>query len=99
MASVEVDALGLSALAGHCEQQAARLAAIVAPSVSAGGFQPSSAAVEAAHADVAAASARLTARMQSTATAATSAAFEYISTDTSAAEAIAAAGNTGTTAG
>jgi hypothetical protein len=36
--------------------------------------------------------------MQSTATAATSAAFEYISTDTSAAAAIAAVGNTGTAA-
>jgi hypothetical protein len=98
VASIEVDALGLSALAGHCADQAARLAGIAAPSVSGGGFQPSVAAVEAAHADVAAASARLTARMQSTAAAATAAAAEYVDADSSAADAIAAAGSTGVTA-
>jgi hypothetical protein len=88
MASIEVDALGLSTLAGHCEQQAARLAGIAAPSVSGGGFQPSAAAVEAAHADVAAAGARLAARMQSTATAASAAVFEFVTADATAEAAI-----------
>jgi hypothetical protein len=90
MASIEVDARGLSELAGYCEQQAARVAAIAPPSSSGGWFQPSVAAVEAAHADVAAASARLTARMQSAATAASAAASEYASTDASAADEIVA---------
>jgi hypothetical protein len=95
MASIELDEVGLSTLAGHCETQAARLASTATPSVANGGFQPSAAAVEAAHADVSAVSARLTARMQSTATAATAAAFEYVSADSSAADTIAAVGSTG----
>jgi hypothetical protein len=98
MASIEVDALGLSTLAGHCEQQAARLAAIAAPPASGRGFQPSAAAVEAAHADVDAMGARLMARMQSTAAAASSAVAEYVATDTSSASDIAAVGSTGITA-
>jgi hypothetical protein len=98
MASIEVDALGLSALAGHCEEQAARLGAMATPSFSGGSFQPSVAAAQAAHADVAAAGARLMARMQSTAAAASTAAVGYVNTDTSSAANIAAVGSAGTTA-
>ena len=85
MASIEVDPLGLLAFAGHCEAQATRLASTATPAVAAGGLQPSAAAVEAAHADVAAVGARLMARMQATANAAAAAAGEYVSTDTSSA--------------
>jgi hypothetical protein len=98
MPSIQVDALGLSTLAGHCEAQAARLGAITPPAVSGGAFQPSAAAVEAAHADVDAMGARLMARMQSTAAAASSAAVEYVTTDASSAGDIAAVGDTGITA-
>jgi hypothetical protein len=99
MASIEVDTRGLSALAGYCERQAARLAAINSPPSSGGSFQPSVAAVEVAHTDVAAAGTRLTARIQSTATAAWAAASEYDKTDTSAAdEIVAVSGGTGVTA-
>jgi hypothetical protein len=98
MASIEVDPLGLSALAGHCEEQAARLGSMATPSFSGGGFQPSAAAVQAAHADVAAAGARLMARMQSTAAAASTAAVGYVSTETSSTADIAAVAQPGTTA-
>jgi hypothetical protein len=92
MPLIEVDPLGLLALAGHCEAQATRLASIATPALTAGGFQPSAAAVEAAHADVAAVGARLTARMQATATTAWAAAGEYLSTDTSSAAHVASLG-------
>jgi hypothetical protein len=81
MASIQADAAGLTALAAHCEAHAAQLASTSTPGVPAGGFQPSVAAVEAAHADVAAAGVQLTARMHSTATAASAAADEYVNSD------------------
>jgi hypothetical protein len=98
MASVEVDPLGLSTLAGRCEAHAARLAAIAAAAMSGSGFQPSAAAVETAHADVAAVSARLAARMQSTAAAVTNASANYVTTDADSAVDIAALGASGITA-
>jgi hypothetical protein len=98
MSSIEVDVLGLSILAGHCESQAARLASSATPSVANGGFQPSAAAVQAAHAEVEAASARLTARMQSTAAAASTAAVDYLAMDAESAASLAAVGSTSITA-
>jgi hypothetical protein len=91
---IEVDALGLAMLADHCEQHGARIAATEVPSVVGGGFEPSVAAVNAAHADVAAAGSWLAARMQATATAASAAAVEYVDTETSARDAISAIGVT-----
>ena len=92
MAPIEVDGQGLLTLARHCEP------AIAAPSLSGDGFQPSAAAVDAAHGDVAAAGRWLTARMRATATAASAAAVEYVSTEASAADEIAAIGFTSVTA-
>jgi hypothetical protein len=97
VASVRVDAVGLTALADHCEQQAAMVGAIGTPPLT-GGSQPSAAAVEAAHADVAAAGARLMARMQSTAAAASTAAAGYVSTDSTSANDLAVMGSSGITA-
>jgi hypothetical protein len=54
--------------------------------------------VQAAHADVEAAGARLMARMQQTATAAATAAGAYVSTDTSSTKDIAEVGSSGLTA-
>jgi hypothetical protein len=45
MASIEVDALGLSALANHCEEQALRVSSTATPPFSGGGSQPSAAAL------------------------------------------------------
>ena len=98
MASIEVDPVGLLTLAGHCEEQAARIASVAAPSLPGGGFQPSVAAVQAAHADVEAAGARLMARMQQTAMAAATVAGAYVSTDTSSTKDIAEVGSSGLTA-
>jgi hypothetical protein len=67
----------------------------MAPSSSGAGFQPSAAAVQAAHTEVAATSARLAARLQDTATAATSAAGDMAYTETSSAVEIAAADGSG----
>lgn len=92
MASIEVDSLGLLNLAGRCEAQAARLTPTTTRAASGGSFQPSVAAVQAAHSDVAALGARLVARMQSTATAASTAAVAYATTDTDSAADIASVG-------
>jgi hypothetical protein len=64
MDSIEVDPVGLLSLATHCESHAARLASLPTPSISDGSSQPSAAAVDAAHMEVASISARLAARMQ-----------------------------------
>ena|ERR1700704_2595635 len=98
MASIEVDPVGLLTLAGHCQEQAARLGSMATPPAPGGGFQPSARAVQAAHAEVAAVGARLMARMHETATAAATAAGAYVTTDTSSASDIAEVGSSGITA-
>ena len=55
MGLIQTDVAGLLALAAHCEAQAGRIAAVSTPSPAAGAFQPSALAVQAAHAEVAAA--------------------------------------------
>jgi hypothetical protein len=96
--SIRVDAVGLSALAAHCEQQAELVGSIAVAADSGGGFQPSAVAVQAAHADVVAAGARLMARMQSTAAAASTAAVGYVTTDSASAGGLAAVIRASTTA-
>jgi hypothetical protein len=96
--SVRVDAVGLSALAAHCEQQAAVVGSIASPELSGSGFQPSSAAVQAAHGDVVAAGARLVGRIKSTAVAAATTAEGYVTTDSSSANNLATVLQPGTTA-
>jgi hypothetical protein len=81
---------GLSAPAAHWEQQAGVVGSIAVTADSRGGFQPWAVAVQAAHADVVAAGARLTARMQSTAAAASTAAVGYVTTDSASAGDLAA---------
>jgi hypothetical protein len=81
MASIEVDALGLSALAGLCEEKALRVGLSSTSSFSGSGHQPSAAAVRAAYVDVDSARVRLAARMQSTAAAASTAAVAYGNTE------------------
>lgn len=95
---VRVDAAGLSALAAHCEQQAALVGSIASPALSGGGYQPSAVAVQGAQADVIAAGARLTARMRSTAAAASTAAVGYVNTDSVSAGDLAAVPGPGITA-
>jgi hypothetical protein len=95
---VRVDAAGLSALAAHCEQQAALVGSVASPTLAGGGFQPSAAAVHAGQADVVATGARLMARMQSTAAAASTAAVGYVTTDAASAEELAAVARPGFTA-
>jgi len=78
--AIEVSAEGLLTAAARCEQHGASLAAVTPPST-AGTFEPSVAAVRAAHAAVVAAGDRLGARMVSTATLLASAAQGYATTD------------------
>lgn len=92
---IAVHAVGLSELAGRCEVHAARLGSVTPPSVAGAGFQPSAAAVIGAHAEVAAAGARLVARMQSTASTLVSAASGYVGTDADNAAEVAAVGAQG----
>jgi hypothetical protein len=72
---------GLSALAGHCEAQAATVEANSAGWAPArgGGFQPSAAAVAAGHAEISVAGTRLAARLSATA-AATGATTQHFGT-------------------
>lgn len=98
MASIRVHAAGLSALASHCDERAVLVGSIATPSISGNGLQPSAAAVQAAHADVAATGTRLMARIQATAAAAWAAAVEYAATDTASAADIAAVPQLDTTA-
>ena len=98
MTSIEVDALGLLALASLCEEQAFRVSSMTTPSFSGRASQPSAAAVHAVHADVAAATVRLTARMQSTAAAASIAAMAYAGTEATNASDIASVSAAGITA-
>lgn len=97
MDRIEVSAAGLSELARQCEMHAARLGSVTPPSAGIAGSQPSVAAVSAAHADVAAAGARLVARMQSTASALVSATSGYVESDSANAAEIAAVGAQGVT--
>ena len=69
------------ALAARCEQHSASLASVIPPSVGAGRFEPSAAAVRAAHAEVSTTGARLSARMVSTASALACVAHGYTATD------------------
>jgi hypothetical protein len=92
MASIEVDEVGLSVLARHCETQAVHLQETAAPFPLVDGFQPSSAAVDAAHAGIAAASARLAARMRATAVSASAVVVDYVSAEHAAATSVAALG-------
>lgn len=92
MSSIEVDTSGLLALAEHCRAVAARVASIGAPSPQGADFQPSAMAVQAAHSDVVATSARMAGRLESTAGAASGAAVGYAASDATAADAIAAVG-------
>ena len=98
MDEVQVDAEGLVALAACCEQHGASLVSVNAPSVGGGGFEPSAAAVRAAHAEVSTTGARLSARMVSTATALSCAAHGYTATDDDNASDIAAVIAQGVTA-
>ncbi|MCV7354190.1 hypothetical protein [Mycolicibacterium fluoranthenivorans] len=87
---IQVDAAGLTVLAGRCAEHATALAAVTSPALSGVGAQPSAAAVHAAHAVVQATTARLAARLSDTATTATSAAQAYTSTDEASAAAVGA---------
>ena|SRR5690348_13335619 len=98
MDSVEVDPVGLLSLAIHCESHAARLASLSTPSTSGSSSQPSTAAVVAAHMEVAAISARLAARMQETGTSAAAAAGDFATTEASSVGDIAEVGDSGITA-
>jgi hypothetical protein len=89
MVAVEVEPNGLTAFAGHCMEQAARVGPTATPTVG-GGFQPSAAAVRVADGDVAATEARLAARLNLTATTALAAAIEYSTTETASAAEVAA---------
>jgi hypothetical protein len=91
---IQTDAAGLMALAAHCEAHAGPLGAVSVPSRSGGAFAPSALAVQAAHTEVAAAGARLAARMEATAAAATAAAGIYVTSDTGNAADIWAVGTT-----
>jgi hypothetical protein len=95
---VQVDAEGLVALAARCEQHGASLGLVNAPAAGGGGFEPSAAAVRAAHAEVSATGARLSARMVSTAAALAGAAHGYAATDDDNASDIAAVTAQGVTA-
>jgi hypothetical protein len=75
------DAAGLAALASQCQELAATVSAANVPAVSGLGGQPTVAAVQATHAAVTTAAARLAARMTDTATTAHTAAHEYTITD------------------
>jgi hypothetical protein len=92
--SIQVNAAGLLTLAAHCQGHAAQLGALSAPSQGGGSFQPSALAAQSAHADVAAAGARLAARMSATAAAASTAAAGYTTSDTANAADISAVGTT-----
>jgi hypothetical protein len=94
MKEIQVDAAGLAALASHCQQQATVVGAVSTSTAPGGNFQPSAAAVEAAHGDVTAAGARLAARMASTAADMTVAAAGFTGTDNASAGNIAAVGAT-----
>jgi hypothetical protein len=94
MDAIQVDAAGLAALAGLCQQHAAVVGAVSTSTAPGGNFQPSAAAVEAAHGDVAAAGARLAARMASTAAEMTAATAGFTGTDHASAGNIAAVGAT-----
>jgi hypothetical protein len=89
---IQANVEGLSALAASCGEQASAVGGPSAPPPAGGSFQPSSAAVEAVHADVAAASVQFTARMQSTAAAVTAAAQGFDTTEVNSAAANAAVG-------
>ena len=78
--AIEVSAEGLLTAAARCEQHGASLTAVSPPST-AGSFEPSVAAVRAAHAMVVTAGDRLGARMASTASLLASAAQGYTTTD------------------
>jgi hypothetical protein len=86
---IQADVAGLSALAANCEEHAAVMGAVGAPSPSAGLFQPSAIAVDAAHTDVAAAGTRLMLRTHATAAAFAGAAGGFESTEATSAIAIA----------
>ena len=92
MGSIQTDVAGLLALAAHCEAQAGRIAAISTPPAATNGFEPSALAVQAAHAEVAAAGTRLAARMTATAVAASTPAGNYGASDTTNAAEITAVG-------
>jgi hypothetical protein len=88
MTSIEADAAALSTLAHRCEQQHSRLEEITVPPTQGDLMQPSAAAICAAHADIAAASARFAARMYDTAAALSVAGWAYTTTEDSATNAL-----------
>jgi hypothetical protein len=89
MASIEVDGEGLSRLAHYRETQVVRLGVTGTP-LWTDGFQPTSAAVNAANAVIVGVAALLTARLRTTAVTVSSASADYASTETAAAREIAA---------
>lgn len=94
MGLIRVDVKGLTALAANCMEQAGAVAGASVPPPLGGCFQATSAAIAAAHADVAAAGTQLMLRMQATAAEAEAAAQGYAGTEADSAVALSAAGTT-----
>jgi hypothetical protein len=94
---VEADVAGLAALADLCDAAASRVESWNVPLVGAPNFQASAMAMQAAHADIASASARFATQLRATAAAVARAAEGYVETDTSNAVVIAAVSTNGAT--
>jgi hypothetical protein len=91
---IRADVKGLLALAASCEEHASAVGGTSGPPPAGNPFQATSAAVAAAHANVAAAGTQLMQRMKSTAAAVTSAAQGYAETEAGSAGALSAVGIT-----
>jgi ribosomal protein L12E/L44/L45/RPP1/RPP2 len=84
MASIVVDAVGLSTLAQRCEQLVSQLEGVTVSSTTGNACQQSTVAVTAANAVLTAACTRFATRMSDTATASSAAVSGYMATENSA---------------
>jgi hypothetical protein len=91
--SIQLEVAGLTALAGHCQVQAALVGRVSTPSATGANFQSSAAAVQAAHADVAHAGAKLMARLRSIASTVSAAAVGFATTEATSTADIGAVGS------
>jgi hypothetical protein len=91
MASVQVDSAGIHALAGHCQSLAAEVGgASASPGLSMPSGQATAVAVQAVHADVAAAGTAMVARLETTSAKLVAAAVSFTDQETTSAAAVAA---------
>jgi hypothetical protein len=97
MASVQVDSTGIHALAGHCQSLAAEVGgASASPGLSMPSGQATAVAVQAVHADVAAAGTAMVARLETTSARLAAAADSFAVQETDSAAEIAAVAPTST---